>query len=216
MKELENIKNRLSSQKPLLGYDDYETFSVLLLLIRKDDGLRIVFEKRAENIKQGGEICLPGGKVSKHDISVQETALRETYEEIGLPEEKIEVLGKLSPFIVPMGFLIETFVGYSNENLDNYKINHDEVEILFTIPLKYFIENNPQTYEIVIDIKPYTEKNGKKEILFPTKELNLPQKYHEKWGGIKNKIYLYHTEFGPLWGITAKIIYEFSKMLRSN
>ncbi len=186
MVDIKDIKNKLQNMKPVLGYDDYEIFSVMLLLTEINDKLHIIFEKRAENIKQGGEICLPGGKYSNIDGSLDITAVRETKEEIGISEDKIEIIGKLPPFVVPMGFLIETYIGFTKENIYEYSINKDEVELLFSLPLEYFYQNNPQQYEIVIDIKPYFEKNGEKVILFPTKELGLPPKYHEKWGGIKN------------------------------
>ena len=46
-------------------------------------------EKRAMNIAQGGEISFPGGKIEKEDPSCIETALRETFEEIGIKKERI-------------------------------------------------------------------------------------------------------------------------------
>jgi hypothetical protein len=76
------------------------------------------------------------------------------------------------------------------------------------------LNTNPDIYDIVIEIKPYVEKNGEKIVLFPTKDLNLPERYHDKWGGIKNKVYVYHTKYGTLWGITAKLVYEFIKIIK--
>ena len=212
--EIENIKIALENKSRILGESDYEVFSVLLLLKKIDGKLNIVFEKRAENIKQGGEICFPGGKLDLSDADCSITALRETYEEIGIPNEEINILGQLPPFIAPMGFLIETFVGYTDFEIENANINKDEVEKVFFIPLEYFLNTNPDIYDIVIEIKPYVEKNGEKIVLFPTKDLNLPERYHDKWGGIKNKVYVYHTKYGTLWGITAKLVYEFIKIIK--
>ena len=58
----------------------------------------IIFTKRSSNLRNhAGEISFPGGRVSIQDRSIVETAIRETYEEIGLLVQKENILGSLTP-----------------------------------------------------------------------------------------------------------------------
>jgi 8-oxo-dGTP pyrophosphatase MutT (NUDIX family) len=58
----------------------------------------IIFTKRSSNLRNhAGEISFPGGRVSDQDHSMIETALRETYEEIGLSIQKEKIIGSLAP-----------------------------------------------------------------------------------------------------------------------
>ena len=58
----------------------------------------IIFTKRSSNLRNhAGEISFPGGRVSNQDSSIIETAIRETYEEIGLSIQKEKIFGSLAP-----------------------------------------------------------------------------------------------------------------------
>ena len=72
--------------------------SVLIPVYRSSDGeLRLVVIRRSDNGTHGGHLALPGGKRDLGDSSMLETALREAWEEIGIPENKIEILAELPP-----------------------------------------------------------------------------------------------------------------------
>jgi len=79
--------------------------AVLVPIVDADDPTLIV-TRRQQDIRFGGHVCFPGGLQDKHDISMVATALRETYEEINLAEEHIEVLGELGPYYTQAGFKI--------------------------------------------------------------------------------------------------------------
>ncbi len=65
------------------------------------------------NDRHRGQIGLPGGKREVDDVDLVATALREAEEEIGVPRERIEVLGQLSPLYVSVSnFMIYPTVGY--------------------------------------------------------------------------------------------------------
>lgn len=58
----------------------------------------VIFTKRSSNLRNhAGEISFPGGRVSDHDRSIIETAIRETREEIGLSIQKEKIIGSLAP-----------------------------------------------------------------------------------------------------------------------
>ncbi|HDR52409.1 MAG TPA: CoA pyrophosphatase, partial [Mariniphaga anaerophila] len=86
--------------------------SVLLLLYIEKDELFVCLIKRPSTMKHhAGQVAFPGGRIELGETA-RETALRETWEEIGIPPEKIEILGSLSELFVDVsGFLIQPFVG---------------------------------------------------------------------------------------------------------
>jgi 8-oxo-dGTP pyrophosphatase MutT (NUDIX family) len=120
--------------------------AVLVPLIIFGNDIQIIFTLRSNKLKShSGQISFPGGRIEK-DESTVDAALRETYEEIGLPPENIKVIGSLSTlYVPPSNNLIHTFVGLINE-LPEYNVNSDEVEECFTVPLKYFL--NPENHQI--------------------------------------------------------------------
>ena len=69
----------------------HKYFSVLVPLVEKDGQLHLLYELRAAHMKrQPGEVCFPGGKVEPGE-SLQQCAVRETVEELGILESDIEV-----------------------------------------------------------------------------------------------------------------------------
>lgn len=88
--------------------------AVLVPIYRDADGiLRIVLIRRTEHGIHGGQIALPGGRVEVGDGSLAGTALRETFEEIGVPPESIEILAALRRVRTrSSGFDIQPFLGH--------------------------------------------------------------------------------------------------------
>jgi 8-oxo-dGTP pyrophosphatase MutT (NUDIX family) len=112
--------------------------SVLLLLFRDVDGLKVCLIKRPVYMKHhAGQIALPGGRNEANE-SASETALRETYEEIGIPRDKIRLLGTLSSFYVEVSrFQITPFVGWMDTNPE-FILCPDEVEKTILFPIEAF------------------------------------------------------------------------------
>jgi mutator protein MutT len=110
--------------------------SVLLLLFKEDNELKACLIKRTANMKyHAGQIALPGGKIEKGETA-EETALRETFEEVGIEPDKITILGKLSEFYVEVSrFQIQPIVGWL-QNRPVFKTNRDEVEKVIIFSLK--------------------------------------------------------------------------------
>ena len=74
--------------------------SVLLLLFEEENRLNVLLIKRPQHMKHhAGQMALPGGRIEPGETAV-DTALRETWEEIGVKKEAIEILGELSEFYV--------------------------------------------------------------------------------------------------------------------
>lgn len=91
-----------------------------------------------------GQVALPGGRHEPGETPL-ETALRETWEEIGITADKIEIMGSLSELFVDVsGFLIHPFVGWLEEK-PIFKTNPAEVEKTILFPLLKFMNNLEET-----------------------------------------------------------------------
>jgi len=121
--------------------------SVLLLLFIENNELNVCLIKRPAHMKNhAGQIALPGGRIEKGETAI-ETALRETWEEIGISREKIEILGSLSELYLQVsGFQIHPFVGWIDKK-PAFIINKNEVEKTISFPFK-LITNSIEEVEI--------------------------------------------------------------------
>lgn len=216
---LDDLRKKLPSTPGIHGRGEYPTSVVMVLLVEIDGEYHLVLQERNAKIRQGGEVCFPGGMFDEDtDLSPRETALRETTEELGLPAEKIEIIGRLDTLVAAMGAIIEIFVGVMHSDISSLKINHDEVEKVFTIPVLYFMENEPEIHKVLIrmfssEIDPKTDE----EIVYlPVKELGLPERYLDAWGNFKQNVYVFKTPEGVVWGLTARIIIDFIRVLKTD
>ncbi len=212
--KLDFLKKKLPACPGINGRDEYINTAVLILLMKIEGELHFIFQKRSEQVRHGGEICFPGGMFDPAmDRNFRDTALRETTEELGIPGNKIEIIGCVDTVVASMGATIDGFVGLAKtKNLEELSINHKEVEKVFTVPVSYFENNKPEIYKARLMVHPsYTDKDGKEIILFPARELNLPEYYSKPWGNAVQAIYLYRWQDEIIWGITARFIYDLVK-----
>lgn len=218
LKYTDKLKNIVWEDCPIIGKEKFLNSAVLVPIIIIDGTEHILFEKRSKKVRQPGEISFPGGHFDpENDKDFLSTAVRETTEELGLSKKQISVFGKLGTLIAPMGVLIETFIGSLNiTDIELVDFDKSEVEEIFTIPVDYFVENKPEQYFAKLEIHPYIiDEKGIKQDLFPVKELGLPDKYSNPWTNGKHRILVYKTQKAIIWGMTAEIIFELSKKLRS-
>jgi 8-oxo-dGTP pyrophosphatase MutT (NUDIX family) len=118
--------------------------AVLILLVKENDDWKIVYTRRTTGVRtHQGEVSFPGGAYEIGDESMVQTALRETYEEIGVNPECIRIIGGLEPIRTISNFMVYPFVGIM-ECDPEFLINPDEVERLFMIPLKWL--RNPDNF----------------------------------------------------------------------
>ncbi len=197
------------------GSEDFVKTSVLVILIRKKNEWEILFEKRAENISQGGEISFPGGKFDPElDLTVKDTAIRETLEETGIKENNLKVIGELDSVLAPIGVMITPFLAFCDIEAIPENYNKSEVEYIFSVPVKWFMKNPPLEYATVLKAHPYIKDRQNNIIpLLPAKELGLPEKYNAPWGRLKQKVFVYKYGNEIIWGLTARIVNSFIKSL---
>ena len=117
--------------------------AVLILFFHEEDELKMIAIRRSVYVGiHSGQIAFPGGRYEEEDKDVRTTALREIQEEIGILEDKIEILGRLSDiYVPPSNFLISVFVGYLSEK-PIYKIDEREVDEVIEIPFAEFFNHD--------------------------------------------------------------------------
>jgi len=216
--DLDNLKTKLPLVPGILGKEEYFNAAVLIPLVLISGEYHFLFEKRAANIRQGGEICFPGGEFDPVvDSSFKNTAIRETVEELGVKQEDINIHGILDILVGPMGVTVDSFIGtLSITNINDLNIDEKEVEKIFTIPVSFFMANDPELYHTRLEINPTDiDKNGEMINTLPVKELQLPERYSTKWRGRKHNVYVYRTTEGVIWGITAALINDVIIKLKS-
>jgi peroxisomal coenzyme A diphosphatase NUDT7 len=216
---IEQLQERLPKHPGISSREEYVNTAVLVLLVFIGGEYHFVFQKRGPNIRQNGEVGFPGGVYHPEDGCLQETAVRETIEEMGIPREKIRVIGPLDVLIAPMGATVDAFVGIAEiKGLDEIIPNRDEVAEVFTVPVSYFEKKAPQKYKAELKVHPAVldEKTGKEIVLFPARELGLPERYAKPWGGMKHTIYVYEVAGHIIWGLTARLIVDIVNRLEKD
>ncbi|CEI99262.1 hypothetical protein G6F70_007188 [Rhizopus microsporus] len=117
--------------------------AVLMPLCVVDGKPSVLFTVRNMNMRtHRGEISFPGGKKDETDETVEQTALRETEEEIGLPSSSIDILGRYSALPNKTGSLrVHPYVGFiKDQHIDLTRFNPEEVSRVFTLPIDYLID----------------------------------------------------------------------------
>jgi 8-oxo-dGTP pyrophosphatase MutT (NUDIX family) len=114
--------------------------AVLVPVVRRDAGLTILFTQRTDHLyDHAGQISFPGGRTEAHDESPAATALRETFEEIGLPQSRVEVLGSLPEYTTVTGYHVTPVVGLVSPPLA-LSLDAFEVAEAFEVPLTFFLD----------------------------------------------------------------------------
>jgi peroxisomal coenzyme A diphosphatase NUDT7 len=208
---IEKIKLVLPKIPGILRKKEYFNAAVLIPLVWHNEEYHFLFEKRGAKIRQGSEICFPGGEYDPNtDKTLLETAIRETIEELGVTKRQIKIIGKIDVLVGNMGVTVDPFLAEIKiREIEELKPDEDEVEKIFLIPVSYFYETPPEAYFLKIEVHPYyTTMNGEKVDLFPAKELDLPEKYLTPWTAGKHKVFAWRSKEGTIWGITAALISE--------
>jgi len=117
--------------------------AVLVLLTMVDDELHVILTIRSNQVRtHQGEVAFAGGMRERTDRSPVETALREGYEEIGVPPGFVTILACLPPIISRTAILLFPVVGLLNNHKDfTPSCNPSEVSKCFNIPLERFLSN---------------------------------------------------------------------------
>ncbi|HET7657737.1 MAG TPA: CoA pyrophosphatase [Bacillales bacterium] len=200
MFEIERLSNRLKNcKRNILGHETALKSAVLVPLVKRNGEWHVLFEVRSQDLKrQPGEICFPGGKVEKNE-SDADAAVRETCEELRLNSEELDVLGPLDILVQSQSFFVYPYVGVIK---DFDKINpNEEVEEVFTVPLDWLNEHEPDLHYLEMKIEPNQD--------FPFELIPNGENYN--WRKHRKPEYFYQYGDYVIWGLTAHILVHFLK-----
>ena len=113
--------------------------SVLVPVVKREPGLTVLLTRRTAHLyDHAGQISLPGGRAEENE-SPEDTALRETAEEIGLDSRHVEILGSLSEYVTVTGYRVTPVVGLVSPP---FELRPDTFEVaeIFEVPLTVFLD----------------------------------------------------------------------------
>lgn len=114
--------------------------AVLIPIIARDSGLTVLLTQRTLHLRDhAGQVSFPGGRCEPGDPSPQATALRESYEEVGVRPEQVEILGVLPDYFTGTGFRVTPVVGLVTPPL-NLRLDDFEVAEVFEPPLAFLLD----------------------------------------------------------------------------
>jgi len=145
---IEQIQKFLEIRQPK-KYEsgNFTPAGVLVPLFTHDGELHVLLTQRTQELEHHkGQVCFPGGTMQNPDLTPVDTALRETEEEIGIPKDKLNILGLLDDFRTPSGFLITPVVAYLTHR-PSMTLNIKEVSEVFDVPLSFFLNLNNERVE---------------------------------------------------------------------
>jgi len=154
-KELANRHNNIIADMHLninkkninLDSNSYKIAAVLFPLIEKNNELKVILTTRSKDLpSHPGQVCFPGGKLEKADKNIIECAKRESFEEVGIKSDQINLLGQLDDCITGTNFKVTPVIGLIDSNYIPV-LQEKEVADIFEVPLDYFIEKNNQKIE---------------------------------------------------------------------
>lgn len=161
--------------------------SVLVWLFPKEESVftRLILRTQYNGV-HSGQVSFPGGAMEAYDIDLWQTALREAYEEVGIPSDMVSKVSELSPvYIPPSNFWVQPFVAFSKAE-HTPEIDTNEVQYTIDVNLLTLLEPETKITKMV------PRRNSKVEL--PTPGYNIMGNF--------------------VWGATAMILSELEELLR--
>ena len=110
-------------------------------IFEKDGEPHFLLTLRTEEVEtHKGQISFPGG-MREGGENLEETALRETFEEVGIEANQMEVLGRFHDFLSITGYRVVPFAGYIDGPFTTNPQTREVAEIL-TVPFRIFLDPN--------------------------------------------------------------------------
>ena len=203
---LDKLQNQLNENKSqFIGEETAFRAAVLIPLVVVDGEWHILFEVRSFTMrKQPGDISFPGGRIDVTDSSPLAAAVRETSEELGIDPKIINVVGKLSPYITSSTFVTYPFIATIDTDQILHAYNKDEVEEVFTIPIKWLLNYEPYMHKVSVELVPSPD--------FPFGKIVNGAQY--QWRTQTMEEWFFDYEKYTIWGLTARILKHFIEIIK--
>lgn len=179
-------------------------YAVLVPLVEQAGEFHLLYEVRAAGMRrQPGEVCFPGGRMEPGE-SAQACALRETFEELSIPESAIRVLGPLDFLCHRSGFVMYPVLAVVDAHAVEQMVpNPAEVDKTFLIPLSTLRTMPPEEYRYEMIPNPGAD--------FPYERIGIPRTYPWQPGVETGPIYPWQDK--SVWGLTGRITRNLLRLL---
>lgn len=119
---------------------DLKPAGVLIPIIEHEDMLSVLLTRRSSALRyHASQVSFPGGRMELGDADIKATALRETWEEVGIQPADVDVAGYLEPTPTITGYAVTAVVGIVRPGIE-LSIDPGEVERVFEVPLAYLLD----------------------------------------------------------------------------
>jgi 8-oxo-dGTP pyrophosphatase MutT (NUDIX family) len=163
----EDLRRR---ERNVIGHPSFPRAAVLVPLFEKEGNCHILFTMRSQQVKHHkGQISFPGGAFDDEDADLRRTALREAFEEIGVKERDVQVLGTLDDIVTTSEFIVTPFVGVIPYPYF-FQLSAVEIAELIVVPLASLLDSSCFGEIEIID-------NGLKRIVE-----SYQYQHHAIWG----------------------------------
>ncbi|MDO4799305.1 MAG: CoA pyrophosphatase [Bacillota bacterium] len=204
MDKYDIIATKLRDYQPNV-YGVRRVSSVVIPLIEVDGETHILYEKRSSKLRmQPGDISFPGGRKEEGETE-RETAIRETCEELGIRADQMEILGRIDSLNTSFENLIHCFVARIRVDFASLRPSEDEVEELFTVPLRWLQAHEPQRYRVSSHFVMSDD--------FPFEYIPNGRNYDFRGASYPVLIYPYGDRI--IWGLTARLTELFLRIERA-
>jgi 8-oxo-dGTP pyrophosphatase MutT (NUDIX family) len=123
--------------------------AVLVPLVARGASVQVLLTQRTDHLHDhAGQISFPGGRVEEHDADALATALREAQEEVGLPAERVEIIGSLPRYTTATGYDVTPVVGLIESPFE-LALDAFEVSEVFEVPLEFLMDPTHHERRIV-------------------------------------------------------------------
>ncbi len=129
--------------------------AVLIPVVNRPGGLTLLLTQRSADLPDHpGQISFPGGRVEADDPTLAHAALREATEEVGLPADRVDVLGELATYETVTGFAVTPIVGWVEPP---FTLAPDPIEVAeaFEVPLSFVLDpsNQQRHFRMLGDVR---------------------------------------------------------------
>jgi 8-oxo-dGTP pyrophosphatase MutT (NUDIX family) len=184
---IEKVEQALVDYNPRkIDHPTASAAAVLILIQDREGDPHVIFTQRTNHVEHHkGQMSFPGGACDDVDVDCEQTALRETFEEIGVEAEHVRIVGHLDDMITISNFRVTPVVGFLEVEHDYpYSINDHEVARVVEVPLGYLMEDGNMELEV-------REHQGR-EVLVPA----------------------FTYDGHRIWGATARMMHQLIELLR--